>query len=47
MSKLLQTMKREQAKRDMRVRKWLKDGVAKAEIAISRQRVYTLALRLK
>ena len=51
MSKLLQTMKREQAKRDMQVRKWLQDGVTKAEIArrlgISRQRVYTLALRLK
>lgn len=51
MSTLQDTFRREQDKRDAQIRKWLNAGLSKAEIArrlgVSRQRVYTLALRLK
>lgn len=50
MSKLNQIIHSEIARRNALIKKWLKEGVSKTEIAkrlgISRQRVYVLCLRL-
>ena len=50
MSDLNKIIRQESAKRDLQIKRWLKSGISKAEIArrlgISRQRVYVLCLRL-